>query len=85
MREVPCFVCFDMATPARVVWVIVRSFLVFFAAATWLAFHAFPLVRAAQSSFGRPAGQEATAQLDHIMLGDKPQNAQRRRRDLPPT
>ena len=69
MREAPCFVCFDMATPARVVWVIVRLSLVFFAAGTWLTFHPFPLDRPAQSSFAIPT----TAELDHIMLGDKPQ------------
>jgi len=69
MREVPCFICFDMATPARVVWVIVRLYLIFFAAVTWLTFHPFPLERPAQSSIAMPA----TPQLDHVMLGDKPQ------------
>jgi hypothetical protein len=74
VREVPCFVCFDMASPARVVRVVVRSSLVFFAAVAWLAFHPFPLECAARSSIVRPAAQPAAAQLDHIMLGDRPQN-----------
>lgn len=82
MREVPCFVCLDLASPARVVWVIARSSLVFFVVVTWLAFHPFPLERAARSSIVRTAAQPAAAQLDHIMLGDRPQNAQRRRCDL---
>jgi ABC-type anion transport system duplicated permease subunit len=69
VREVPRFVCFDMASPARVVWVIVRSSLVFFAAVAWLALHPFPLERAARSSIVRSAAQPAAAQLDHIMPG----------------
>jgi hypothetical protein len=82
VREVPCFVCFDMASPARVVWVVVRSSLVFFAAVAWLAFHPFPLERAARSSIVRSAAQPAAAQLDHIMLVTGRKTAHRRQRDL---
>jgi hypothetical protein len=65
MRDVPCFICFEMATPARVVWVIVGLFLVFFAAGAWLTLHPFPLESAARSSCVTLPVQAAATHLDH--------------------
>jgi hypothetical protein len=72
MRAQPSFVCFDMATPGRVVWVIVRFFLVVLGAVAVLAITWHPGGRTA-----RPAAATSTAQAaaphDHVTLGDKPQ------------
>jgi hypothetical protein len=74
MRDEPCFVCFDMATPGRVVWVIVRFFLIVIAAVGVLAITWHPGGRTARPVAATPTAQ-AAAPHDHVMVGDKPQGA----------
>jgi len=70
MRGEPNFVCFDMATPGRVVWVIVRFFLVVLGAVAVLAITWHPGWRTA-----RPAAATPAALHNHVTLGEKPQEA----------
>jgi hypothetical protein len=75
MRARPSFVCFDMATPGRVVWVIVRFFLVVIGAVAVLAITWHPGGRTARPAAAMPAAQAPGPQLDHATLGDKPKGA----------
>ena len=75
MRGEPNFVCFDMATPGRVVWVIVRFFLVVIGTVAVLAITWHPSGRTARPAAATPAAQATGPQLDHVMLGDKPKEA----------
>ena len=75
MRGEPIFVCFDMATPGRVVWVIVRFFLIVIGAVAVLAITWHPGARTARPAAATPTAQAPRPQLDHVMLGDKPQGA----------
>jgi hypothetical protein len=74
MRGEPNFVCFDMATPGRVVWVIVRFFLVVLGAVAVLAITWHPGWRTARPAAATPAAP-AAALHNHVTLGEKPQEA----------
>jgi hypothetical protein len=75
MRARPSFVCFDMATPGRAVWVIVRFFLVVIGAVAVLAITWHPGGRTARPAAAMPAAQATGPQLDQVMPGDKPKGA----------
>ena len=75
MRGEPNFVCFDIATPGRVVWVIVRFLLVVIGAVAVLAITWHPGGRAARPAAAMPVEQAGAPHLDHVMLGDKRQGA----------
>jgi hypothetical protein len=75
MRGEPIFVCFDMATPGRVVWVIVRFFLIVIGAVAVLAITRHPGGRTARPAAATPTAQATGPQVDHVMVGDKPQGA----------
>jgi len=74
MRGEPSFVCFDMATPGRVVWVIVRFFLVVLGAVAVLAITWHPSGRTDRPAAAMPTAQPADPH-GHVMLGDKPHGA----------
>jgi len=76
MRHEPRLVCFDMATPGRVVWVIVRFLLVVLGAVAVLAITFHPSGHTAQRAAQAPAAQAAGPQRDHVMLGEGPKGAQ---------
>ena len=75
MRSEPNFVCFDMATPGRVVWVIVRFFLVVLGAVAVLAITWQPSGRSARPAAAMPT-TPAAAPHDHVMPDEKPQGTQ---------
>ena len=76
MRGEPNFVCFDMATPGRVVWVIVRFLLVVLGAVAVLAITWHPGGRTGRPAPVAPTAPAAGHQHDHVILDEKPHGAQ---------
>ena len=78
MRGEPCFVCFDMPTPGRVLWVILRFLLVGGGLlAVGVAINMHENAIADHKATARPASQVAGAQIDHTILGDQSHGGRR--------
>ena len=79
MRDEPCFICFDMPTPGRVLWVILRFLLVGGGLlAVGVAINMHENAVAAHKVTAKPASQVvAGPQIDHTILGDQSQRGRR--------
>ena len=78
MRGEPCFICFDMPTPGRVLWVILRFLLVGGGLlALGVAINMHQNAVAERQVTAKPASQVAGPQIHHTILGDQSHGAQR--------
>jgi len=78
MRGEPCFICFDMPTPGRVLWVILRFLLVGGGLlALGVAINMHQNAVAPRTVTAKPASQVAGPQIDHTILGDQSHEVRR--------
>ena len=78
MRDEPCFICFDMPTPGRVLWVILRFLLVGGGLlAVGVAINMHQNAVAARNVTTKPTAQVTGPQIDHTILGDQSHGARR--------
>ena len=78
MRDEPCFICFDMPTPGRVLWVILRFLLVGGGLlAVGVAINMHQNAVAARQVTANAASQVAGPQIDHTILGDRSNGGRR--------
>jgi hypothetical protein len=78
MRGEPCFICFDMPTPGRVLWVILRFLLVgggLLAVGVAINMHQNDV--AAHKVTAKAASPAAGPQIDHTILGDQSHEVRR--------